>query len=63
MPKVYSSLSLFLPTGCTFTFRDVEILADNESVLAVRYVAVSDGLDKVLTVQKSAVVGWSVAGG
>ncbi len=53
------TLCLFLPTGRTFTFRQVEMLTENESVLEAAYTAVSDGLRKTLTVQKSAIVGWS----
>ena len=60
MPKIHNTLCLFLPAGRTFTFRNVEILTDNESVLVIHYNAMSDQIDKVLTVQKSAIVGWSV---
>jgi len=62
MGKVYNSLCLFLPSGHTFTFRSVEIATDNETVLVLRYTAMSDGLEKTVTVQKAAVVGWSVQG-
>lgn len=53
---------LFLPTGHTFTFHDAEVEADNETTLTVSYVALSDGEAGVLTVQKSAIVGFSVKG-
>jgi hypothetical protein len=60
MGKNLLSLCLFLPTGHTFTFREVEIAVDNESVLVLNYKAMSDGFRKTATIQKSAIVGWSV---
>jgi len=56
-----ATICLFMPTGKTFTFREAEIITDNESVLEIDYVAMSDGCAKHLTVQKSALVGWSEA--
>ena len=55
------TICLFLSTGKTFTFRDATIVIDNETVLVIQYVAMSDGLIKRVTVQKSQVVGWSVS--
>jgi hypothetical protein len=56
----YGTLCLFLPTGKTFTFKNVDIVQDNESVLKIEYVAMSDGNRKVATFQKSQVVGYSI---
>ena len=55
------TICLFLPTGKTFTFRDAKITIDNETVLVIDYIAMSDGLVKRVTVQKSQVVGWAVS--
>lgn len=62
MPKTPAptTICLFIPTGRTFTFRDAMIVTDNETVLVIRYAAMSDGLIKRITVQKSAIVGWAV---
>lgn len=43
----------------TYTFRDAEIKIENETVLVVEYTAMSDGRKKVLTAQKSQIMGWS----
>lgn len=53
-------ICLFIPTGRTFTFRDAKITIDNETVLVIEYVAMSDGKVKRVTVQKSQIVGWAV---
>jgi hypothetical protein len=60
MSAPLASVCLFLPGGHTFTFRDVIIRVDNETVLVLVYTAMSDGLVKTATIQKSAIVGWSV---
>jgi len=52
-------LCLFLQSGKTFTFRDVYIRTDNESVLVFDYMAMSDEKIKRICVQKSQIVGWS----
>lgn len=53
------NLCLFLPTGRTYTFRNVSILHDNENVLSIAYTAMSDSLYKTGTFQKSQIVGYS----
>lgn len=55
-----TTICLFIPTGRTFTFRNAEITTDNETVLVIEYAAMSDGLKKRITVQKTAIVGWAV---
>lgn len=55
-----NSICFFIPTGRTFTFRDCEIITNNETVLVVCYKAMSDGKDKTVTMQKSQIVGWSI---
>jgi hypothetical protein len=55
-----SSLCLFFATGRTFTFRNVEIVQDNESVIVFRYTAMSDGRQKEATFHKTHVVGSSI---
>lgn len=59
----YSSICLFMPTGRTFTFRDVEIVTDNETVLVFKYRAMSDSKFKTATFQKSIIPGWSTLEG
>ncbi len=51
---------IFLDTGRTFSFRNALVVVDNETVLVIDYIAMSDGRQKQITVQKSAIVGWSV---
>lgn len=53
-------LCIFTPTGHTYTFRDVEVVVDNESMLIAEYTAMSDGRRKRVTVIKSAIVAYSV---
>ena len=53
------NVCIFLPTGKTFSFKKVKVLVNNESFLILEYVAMSDGIDKAVTFQKSAIVGWS----
>ena len=53
------TISFFLPTGRTFTFRNAEILTDNETVIVIKYVAMSDGKESVGTFQKTQFVGHS----
>ena len=59
MPTLYS-LCVFCPTGRTFTFKNVDLVTDNETVLVFTYGAMSDGKNKQMTMQKSQVIGWSV---
>lgn len=57
-----ASLCIFLASGKTFTFRDVEIAQDNETVLVFRYKAMSDGLHKTAVFYKSNMAGNSSTG-
>ena len=45
----------------TYTFRDAEIVMDNETVLVVQYTAMSDGKPKKVTMQKRLIAGWAVS--
>jgi hypothetical protein len=53
------NLCLFMQTGRTFTFKDVKMVCDNETVLEFDYRAMSDGKTKRGTFQKAIVAGWS----
>jgi hypothetical protein len=53
------NICLFIPTGRTFSFKKVEILTDNETVLVFSYSAMSDGEKKTATFQKNQICGWS----
>ena len=59
-PVEYQSVCFFLPTGRTFTFRNVEMLTDNETVWVIQYQAMSDELVKTATFFKSHVAGIAV---
>lgn len=59
-PVGFQSICIFMPTGKTFTFRDVNILIENESVLVFNYTAMSDHFVKTMTVYKPGVIGVSV---
>lgn len=54
------SLCIFTETGRTYTFRNVDITCDNETVLCFAYKAMSDGKAKFATFQKSRIIGWAV---
>lgn len=54
------SICLFLESGNTFTFRDVTITTDNETVIAFKYTAMSDSGKKSMLVYKSQIIGYSV---
>jgi len=56
------SLCIFLPTGRTYTFRNVEILIDNETALVFQYTAMSDGNVKTGTFYKSQIAGIAILG-
>jgi len=56
----YKSICIFTTTGRTYTFKDVELLCDNESVLQFGYQAMSDGQMKIGTFPKGNIAGWSV---
>ena len=58
--RKYSSICFFTPVGRTYTFRDVEMLCDNETEIQIGYTAMSDGLYKVATFPKNTMCGWSV---
>lgn len=56
----YLIICIFTPTGRTYTFKNVEIICDNESVLQFDYSAMSDGLSKTATFPKNTLCGWSL---
>jgi len=56
----YSILCIFTPTGKTYTFREVKLLCNNETVLVFDYSAMSDGKSKVATFPKATICGWSL---
>jgi len=56
----YSILCIFIQTGRTYTFKDVEMVCDNEAVLMFNYSAMSDGKSKTATFPKVNLAGWSV---
>ena len=56
----YAILCIFTPTGRTYTFKSVEILCDNETILQFAYAAMSDGKAKVATFPKNTLCGWSL---
>jgi hypothetical protein len=56
----FSTLCIFTHSGHTFTFKDVEILCDNETVIKFGYQAMSDGLTKVGIFPKATICGWSL---
>lgn len=60
--KQYESVCFFLPSGKTFTFRQARILVDNETVLVVGYVAMSDDKQKIVTFYKNAIAGVACCG-
>lgn len=53
-------LCIFLSTGRTYTFRDVTVVVDNETMLVAEYTAMTDGKRKRVTVIKSAIVAYSI---
>jgi len=55
----YSIICIFTQTGRTYTFRNVEIKYDNETVLVFEYAAMSDGKTKTATFYKNMFIGWS----
>ena len=55
----YEILCVFTPQGKTFTFKDVEVIVDNETFLQFSYKAMSDGKIKVGNFPKGKLVGWS----
>jgi hypothetical protein len=53
------TVTLFLPTGRTFTFKDATIIGDTEAELHLAYTAQSDGALARLRVRKDAIVAFS----
>lgn len=53
----FSILCIFLNSGHTFTFRDVTITHDNETIIQFKYAAMSDGKLKEATFYKQHVAG------
>jgi len=56
----FDILCVFTPTGKTFTFENVKILHDNETVLQFSCAATSDEKIKLVTFSKAMLFGWSV---
>lgn len=56
----YAIICIFTHFGRTYTFRNCEILSNNESFLQFNYTAMSDGQEKVASFPKSSICGWSV---
>jgi hypothetical protein len=55
----YESICFFLESGNTFTFRNCELITDNESIIVIDYVAASDGKNKRATFFKDSLAGVS----
>ena len=53
------SLCVFLPTGKTFTFKEVSMIQDNQSVIMFTYRAVSDSRVKEGSFYKDNIAGVS----
>lgn len=53
------SLCVFLVSGRTFTFRNVKVVVDNETIIVFEYLAMSDGLKKSGVFYKQHIVGIS----
>ena len=60
MKLKYSILCIFTSTGRTYTFKNVEMVCDNETILQFNYAAMSDGKQKTATFPKATLCGWSV---
>ena len=56
----YAILCIFTRQGNTFTFKNVEVVCDNETILQFTYTAMSDGNVKTATFPKCGVCGWSL---
>ena len=56
----YSILCIFTNTGRTYTFKNVEMVCDNETVIVFNYAAMSDSKSKTATFPKATLCGWSV---
>ena len=60
MGSLFSIVCVFLTSGKTFTFRDGEILVDNQTIFVFTYNAMSDSLLNTATFYKDSVAGISV---
>lgn len=60
MDERFEIMCVFTPTGRTYTFRNVRMVCDNETVLQFVYSAMSDGREKTATFPKATLCGWSV---
>lgn len=56
----FVKLHIFLTSGKTFTFHEVESVSENESTLQFLYRAKSDGMGKLATFPVANIAGWSV---
>ena len=56
---MYSILCIFTHTGRTYTFKEVDIVCDNESMLQFTYAAMSDDKSKEAKFPKMNIAGWS----
>ncbi len=54
-----TTLCIFLVSGETFTFKNVEIVSNNQTHIQFIYTAMSDGHEKVGTFIKENMAGWS----
>jgi hypothetical protein len=57
----FNVLHLFTTSGKTYTFRNGEIVVNNETNIVIKYSAMSDGQVKVGTFFWTNLVGYSVA--
>lgn len=56
----YAIICIFTHFGCTYTFRNVQIVCSNETTLEFHYTAMSDSKSKTATFPKGNIAGWSV---
>ena len=56
----FSIICIFTQSGRTYTFKNVEMLCENETVIQFSYKAMSDGKEKIATFPKSNICGWSL---
>lgn len=56
----FSIICIFTQTGRTYTFKSIELLCDNETVIQFSYRAMSDGKEKIATFPKNTICGWSL---
>lgn len=54
------SLTAYGLSGNELSFRDVEVIKDNDDVLAFSYISRRDGRKKVATIYKDNVIGFSL---